>query len=111
VHVDVVKVNPENETIEDKESLNTAVRVWIEGGPWTDNANPDFVEEKWPTWTHDYDLDCGAATFEEAVIKFTENVREKYGDYGEYSSISDRSMENAKEICLEQFLLEVKSGQ
>jgi hypothetical protein len=81
LYVEVVKVNPETETIEDNDSLNTAVRVWLEGGPWINAPLPD--EEEYMNWSHDIDLDCGAPTYEEAIIKFAENVKNKYGDYEE----------------------------
>jgi hypothetical protein len=101
--ITVVKVNPENETIEDDDSLNTEVRIWLEGGPWSENINPDFIDEEWADWTHDIDLDCGAPTFEEAVIKFVEKVKKKYGDYGEYSPIYMGEYERG-EKTIEDFL-------
>jgi hypothetical protein len=83
LHIDIVKVNPENETIEDDESLNTAVRIWLEGGPWHD----EHEGEKWGEWMIDWDLNSGGSTFEEAFLMFVKNAKKKYGDYGEYEPI------------------------
>ena len=78
--IDVVKVNPETEAIDDDIALNTKVRVWLEGGPWEhifchNDCNGYY------DWTHDIDLDCGADTYEEAIIKFAQLVFNKYGNY------------------------------
>lgn len=98
--IEVVKVNPENETIEDDESLNTATRVWLEGGPWMEE-----IEGEWHgDWAHDWDLDCGGKTFEEAFMKFVELVKEVYGDYGEFCSIKHgRPDENGK-TAIDRFM-------
>lgn len=66
----VVKVNPETEAIDDNESLNTAVRVWLECGKY-----------EAPHTTHDISLDCGAPTYEEAIIELAQLVLKEYGDY------------------------------
>lgn len=39
LNVEVVKINPENETIEDNEELNTETRVWLEFGPYDFEEN------------------------------------------------------------------------
>jgi len=87
LQIEVVKVNPENETIEDDERLNTTIRIWLEGGTYTDDMYPEMGNGEYPGWTSDYDLSTGGKTFEEAFLNFVENVRKKYHDYGEYSSI------------------------
>ena len=70
----VVKVDPETECIEDDRSRNTAVRVWLEAGPYID-------EKKYGcSWSHDPELDCGGKTFEEAIVRLAELVKKKYGD-------------------------------
>jgi hypothetical protein len=71
---EVVKVNPENNTIEDDKSKNTKTQVWLEHGPW---------EEEWGSCTHDIDLDCGGDTFEEAIINLATLVKKYYKDTGE----------------------------
>lgn len=62
--IEVVKVNPKTEEIDDDESKNTSTRVWLESGPYNENY-----------YTHDVDLDCGGKTFEEAIIALAENVK------------------------------------
>lgn len=66
--ISVVKVNPESASIDDNQNLNTKVEVWLEVEPYLKNG------EK----AHDYDLDCGGDTFEEAIIKLAELVKEHY---------------------------------
>lgn len=69
--INVVKVNPQNETIEDDKQLNTAVRVWLECSI--------YDEDNQIVW--DYDLDCGGPTFEEAIVNLAQLVLKDYGDY------------------------------
>lgn len=82
LEVDVVKVDPTTERIEDDEKRNTATRIWLECGPWGDPK-----EHAWDTYSdkgipsHDIDLDCGGKTFEEAIIKLARLVNKKYGDH------------------------------
>lgn len=75
----VSKVDPATETIEDAKSRNTATRVWLECGAVE-------AQEGLPATlclTHDYDLDCGAPTFEEALLQLAELVLLHYGPYME----------------------------
>ena len=44
--IDVVKVNPRNETVEDDPKKNTATRVWLECGAWTKQDELDEEERK-----------------------------------------------------------------
>lgn len=78
VSVDVVRVNPLNETIEERHpELNTSTRVWLETG-----KRGLFYSQEHHTidnW-HDYELDCGAPTYEGAVILLAHNVWERYGN-------------------------------
>lgn len=73
--IEVVKVNPETETIEDDVSKNTATRVWLEFGPMSLEGDLGMV------CTHDPDLDCGGNTFEEAIIELANLILDKYGEY------------------------------
>lgn len=70
--IEIVKVNPKTKKIDDR-AKNTLVNYWLEGGP--------FDKEKHITIrTHDYRLDCGADTFEQAVIKYQKLVKMFYGE-------------------------------
>ncbi len=69
IDIEVVKVNPETKAIDDNEALNTKTRVWIECGPYKEN-----------THTHDIELDCGAKSFEKAIIKLAKLVKKVYGN-------------------------------
>ncbi len=79
--VEVIKVNPDTEKISDDETENTAIRVWLECGPWcgpdqlTDEERKDFP---FGLPSHDIELDCGAPTFEQAIIKLANLVLKKY---------------------------------
>lgn len=63
--------------------MNTKPEWWVE----VSVANKDFdPEASWPSFesfahTHDWDLDCGGDTIEEAVDVMYNLVKEKYGDY------------------------------
>jgi len=67
--IDVVKVNPDTNTIDDNKELNTKVQIWLEAGPYLGKH-----------FAHDIDLDCGGNTFEEAIIELASLVKQKYGD-------------------------------
>lgn len=75
----VVKVDIEKEEIMEEESRNTETRVWLEHGPFTIESVE--VGREWRGCSHDIDLDCGGATFEEAIIELAKLVKDKYGDY------------------------------
>lgn len=68
----IVKVNPDTGRIEDNIESNTKVEYWLEGGK---------------AGEHDIRLDCGAPTFDEALIKFTLLVK-KYYEKDEEKNIS-----------------------
>lgn len=80
--IEVVKVNPDTETIVKDSKKNKETRIWLECGP--------VVLEK-RTWetpvisvhvvSHDYKLDCGGRTFEEAIVNLYHLVKKHYGDY------------------------------
>lgn len=67
----VVKVNPETGAIDDDVTKNTKVEIWLEHGPYDE----DYEH------THDFNLDCGGNTFEEAIITLAGLVKEHYGEY------------------------------
>lgn len=72
-----VKVNPETMSIDDDDSKNTKVQIWLEHGPH--EKIKSFMDQNVPT--HDIDLDCGADTFESAIIELAKLIKKKYGDY------------------------------
>jgi hypothetical protein len=65
----VAKVNPQINVIDDDGTKNTKVQIWLETGKW----NPEYG-------CHDIELDCGADTFEEAIIELAKLVMEWYGE-------------------------------
>ena len=68
----VVKVNPETNAIDDDDTKNTKVQVWLEHGAYDEEY----------THYHDFDLDCGGDTFEEAIIALAGLVKKHYTDDG-----------------------------
>ncbi len=73
LEIEVVKVNPQTNSIEDDDSKNTATRVWLEAGP-VEEDDSDYGQ-----LSHDIRLDCGGKTFEEAIVKLAGLVRKYYG--------------------------------
>ena len=69
----VVKVNPKTMEVDDNFSKNTKVQVWLESGEY---------EEEYGMCCHNIDLDCGADTFEEAIIELAYLVKENFTDDG-----------------------------
>ena len=67
--IEIVKVDPTTNSISDDEVLNTKTRVWLEAGPY-------FKGER----THYCELDCGARTFEKAIVKLAKKVKKHFGD-------------------------------
>lgn len=69
------KVNAVTRSTQDKPA--DTVEVWLETGAamWDDWAN-SYIGN-----VHDIALDCGAPTFDEALIILANKVMEKYGDY------------------------------
>ena len=71
--IEVVKVNPETNAIDDDKALNTKTAVWLECG----------IEEN----HHDIDLDSGGDNFEDAIIRLAMLVRDKYGDISGWNDV------------------------
>jgi len=71
--INVVKVNPENNRIDTNERLNTKTQVWLEcGEPYYERQQASVYYN-----SHNPDYDCGADTFESAVIILANKVFEK----------------------------------
>ena len=66
LNIEVVRVNPETKFIDTDKSKNTLVQVWLETGP--------------KHGTHDFCLNCGGDTFEEAIIALADRVRLFYDE-------------------------------
>lgn len=64
-----VRVNPWTNAIDDDNSLNTKMQVWLECGEYIQEENNGM---------HDIDLDCGGDTFEEAIVILANKVSAKY---------------------------------
>lgn len=83
--IDVQKVNPDTEEVDDDRSKNTKTEVWLECGPWHSRKKDPAWFDDYPDMpdcaSHDIDLDCGGDTFEEAILELAKLVRNKYGDY------------------------------
>jgi hypothetical protein len=83
--IHVVKVNPMTNAIDlDNDKLNTQVRIWLESSMVTDEDG-ELIEGKMDfnyemgELSHDYDLDVGGKTFEEAIQNLAISVKKKYG--------------------------------
>ena len=69
--IEVQKVNPENDTIEEDEKLNTKIVVWLEcGSPYYDEHTKRILTY------HNWDWDCGGDTFEEAIVNLANIIWE-----------------------------------
>jgi len=77
IDMDVVKVNPENNTIEDDVTLNTKTQVWIEMGG-------DYDRESHCCQMHNWYLDTGGDTYEEAIISVAKRVWKYFKNGSEF---------------------------
>lgn len=68
-------------TVNGIKSKNTNIECWLEFGPLEYLYTADWDEETRLLQCHDIDLDCGASTFDEALVILAQNVLDKYGDY------------------------------
>lgn len=90
--VEVVKVNPQTNEVEENPKLNTKTRIWLECGEHTDNG-----------FSHDIDLDTGGDTFEEAIINLANLVLSFYGRYTEEER-ERAEKEWRDELILEEYM-------
>jgi hypothetical protein len=82
LNIMVVKVNPETNEIDDNDEKNIKVQIWLESGPIIiERIGHGCGYSNKIEYCHDINLDCGADTFEEAIIKLAELVKSVYGDY------------------------------
>lgn len=80
ISIMVVKCNPENSHIEKDETLNTKTEVWVELGKRGWPTHPTDPPSTWDHHWHDIDLDCGADTYEKAIITAAIAVHTAYGN-------------------------------
>lgn len=59
-------------------SKNKFIECWLELGPVEYVVSDGHLHLQ---YSHDINLDCGAATFDEALVKLAKLVRRHYGDY------------------------------
>jgi hypothetical protein len=71
------KVDPETRFVEKDSTRNTHIEFWVEAGSYTRYEDEGILP------SHNYDLDCGGDTWEEAVLNLAKLVLLKYGDYNE----------------------------
>lgn len=72
--VEVVLVHSKLKRIVEDDAKNTLLNFWLEGGPYVNEAEMGIIS------SHDYRLDCGGDTFEDAIIKYSKLVRRHYGE-------------------------------
>ena len=95
-------VCPETNCIEKLDFLNTKLRFWVEF------MTPFYDEElKAHHHIHDWELDCGGDTWEEAVEALYQKVLEKYGDYTEEDADNHRK-EAMKDFDMDSFFKNAK---
>jgi hypothetical protein len=85
VDIDVVQVNPDTETIEEEEAKNTATRVWYETGQFDLLPREYEFDMRGQHQWHDWKIDGGAPTVEEAIIKLAHKIHKKYGNDRRYA--------------------------
>ena len=117
VEVELQYVDPTTESLAGEDASwddprNFAPRVWVEGGGWSDESKgegggpePEGGWNKYNKWmsVHDYRLNTGGATLEEAYLNFARLVKFFYNDDG-----TDR--EDAPEQCEGDFTLPLQRG-
>lgn len=78
----VVKVNPVTKEISEDVHTNTETAVWLETGNSFINTDP-MMGRIGEMGTHDYLLDCGGSTYEEAIIQMANQLDETYPELKE----------------------------
>jgi hypothetical protein len=84
-------VDPKTRRIEDDKSRNTAVECWLEFGALSygfaysggDTPMGDYDDTTTLHHEHDYRLDGGGSTLDEALIQLAKKVLKRYGDYSD----------------------------
>jgi hypothetical protein len=79
IWLNVTRVNPATGAISPDPALNTRTEVWLETGEFSWVTMERFHITP-GTHYHNYRLDCGGETYEEAVIKMARKVHGFYGN-------------------------------
>lgn len=81
VNITLVYLNPEDNEIDDDDSLNTETMLWLEAGPMYDNSLTDPMPKggwnmlnRWMP-SHDYRLNLSAKTLEEAYLRLAARLK------------------------------------
>jgi hypothetical protein len=87
-NLDIHYAKTDGKRINDDHKLNVHDECWLEFGPVEYGYLSNYPDPKtnWDMETvkqncHDWRLDCGGKTFDEALIRLARNVRKFYGDY------------------------------
>lgn len=91
LNIHYTRINPKTREVDMNYDLNTEVEVWLECGPYL-GLNDRHIRE----CAHDYELDCGAPTFEDAICELALLVYNKYGlgTDEEWSSVRAKIVES-----------------
>lgn len=95
-------VCPETRRIEKYEFLNTKMEFWVELMMF---CMDEYEGKEFPSSIHDWELDCGGDTWDEAVENLYNKVLEKYGDYD--NSPKEMTAEEIED--LEKFMASIKT--
>lgn len=67
--------------ISDDKSKNVHTECWLELGPVKYEYAAEWEDETYEAHYHDWRLDCGGSTFDEALVRLAKLVLRHYGDY------------------------------
>ena len=79
IWIAVARVDPATGALSNDPALNTRTEVWLETGEFAWSAVKEHHIEP-GTHYHNYKLDCGGETYEQAVIALARNVHRFYGN-------------------------------
>ena len=74
IEIEPHMVNPKTNSVDDDPQKNTKLEYWIECGPYVKDHGSVVP-------SHDWELDCGGDTIEEAFLALKRLVLQKYGNY------------------------------
>ena len=96
--IEVVKVNPITKSIVMFKPLNTKTRIWLECG----KVFYDPEHSKHWLFSHDWNWDCGADSFEEAIIILANMVWAEFDTEDKLKAYKDSLIQMMKQYDLEQ---------